>query len=75
MSRVKSRKGGRQVSVGEAASRVGEQVYHTGQGQDERAEASRPHPRTWPPHGLDSTSPPKANLSLRSQTCSSMMNY
>jgi hypothetical protein len=31
------------VSVSEAASRVGEQVYHTGQGQDERTEASHPH--------------------------------
>jgi hypothetical protein len=55
MSRVKSGKGGKQVRVGEAASRVGEQVYHTGQGQDERAEASRPRPRArWPQHGLDS---------------------
>ncbi len=38
------------MSVSEAASRVGKQVYHTGQGQDERA-------RTRPPHllrGLDS---------------------
>src|SRR5258708_34668572 len=38
------------MKVGEAASRVGEPVYHTGQGQDERA-------RTRPPHllrGLDS---------------------
>src|SRR6266566_849182 len=32
-------KGEKQVKVGEAASRVGEQVYHTGQGQDERAQA------------------------------------
>jgi hypothetical protein len=55
MSRVKNRKGRSKVRVGEAASRVGEQVYHTGQGQDERAEASRPHPRArWPQHGLDS---------------------
>ena len=38
------------MKVGEAASRVGELVYHTGQGQDERA-----HPR--PAHllrGFDS---------------------
>src|SRR5260370_3301965 len=41
MSRVKNRKGRSKVSVGEAASRVGEPVYHTGQGQDERA---RPRP-------------------------------
>src|SRR5713226_9485630 len=50
MSRVKTRKGGSEVKVGEAASRVGVQVYHTGQGQDERA-------RTRPFHllrGLDS---------------------
>src|SRR5437016_3478384 len=37
MSRVDSRKGGKQVSVGEAAFRVVVQVYHTGQGQDECA--------------------------------------
>src|SRR5262249_9480669 len=38
MSRVKSRKGERQMKgVGEAASRGGMQVYHTGQGQGERA--------------------------------------
>src|SRR5258708_6695327 len=56
MSRVKTRRKGRsKMSVGEAASRVVVQVYHTGQGQDERAEASRrrPHP-PWPRHGLDS---------------------
>jgi len=41
MSRVTNRKGRSKVSVGEAASRVGEPVYHTGQGQDERA---RPRP-------------------------------
>src|SRR5260221_13872774 len=41
MSRVKNGKGRKPVSVGEAASRVGVQVYHTGQGQDERA---RPRP-------------------------------
>lgn len=38
------------MSMNEAASRVGKQVYHTGQGRDERA-------RTRPPHllrGLDS---------------------
>ena len=40
MSRVKTRKGGIKVSGSEAASRVGKQVYHTDQGQDERA-----HPR------------------------------
>src|SRR5260370_11480785 len=54
---VKSQKHERKskVSVSEAASRVGKQVYHTGQGQDERTEAS--HPRThapWPRSGLDS---------------------
>ena len=57
MSRVKSRKGRRQekVRVGKAASRVVVQVYHTGQGQDERAEASHPRPRApWPLPGLDS---------------------
>ena len=38
------------MKVGEAASRVVVQVYHTGQGQDERA-----HPRPSPlPRGLDS---------------------
>ena len=50
MSRGKTRKGGSKVKVGEAASRVEVPVYHTGQGQDERA-------RTRPPHllrGLDS---------------------
>src|SRR6266851_745000 len=50
MSRVKTRKGGSKVKVGEAASRVEVPVYHTGQGQDERA-------RTRPSHllrGLDS---------------------
>src|SRR6266702_6634581 len=40
MSRVKTRKGGSQVRGSEAASRVGEPVYHAGQGQAERA-----HPR------------------------------
>src|SRR5260370_9392888 len=50
MSRVKSRKGRSKVSGGEAASRVGEPVYHTGQGQDERARA-RPAHRL---RGLDS---------------------
>ena len=55
MSRGKSRKGRSKVRVGETASRVVVQVYHTGQGQDERAEASRPRPSTpWPGHGLDS---------------------
>src|SRR5438034_5423034 len=55
MSRGKSRKGRRKVRVSETASRVVVQVYHTGQGQDERVEASRPCPRTpWPRHGLDS---------------------
>jgi hypothetical protein len=43
------------MRVDEAASRVVVQVYHTGQGQDERTEASRPHPRSpWPRSGLDS---------------------
>src|SRR5258708_20712948 len=41
MSRVTNGKGRSKVSVGEAASRVVVQVYHTGQGQDERA---RPQP-------------------------------
>src|SRR6266536_3456833 len=55
MSRGKSRKGRSKVRVGEAASRVVVQVYHTAQGQDERAEASGPRPGTpWPRHGLDS---------------------
>src|SRR5260370_19437884 len=36
MSRVTTRKRGSKVNVGEVASRVGVQVYHTGQGQDER---------------------------------------
>jgi len=41
--------------VGEAASRVVMPVYHSGQGQDERPEASRARPRTpWPLDGLDS---------------------
>src|SRR5260221_13117500 len=50
MSRATNRKGKSKVSMNEAASRVGKQVYHTGQGRDERA-------RTRPPHllrGLDS---------------------
>src|SRR6266567_3476438 len=50
MSRAKNQKGKSKVSVSEAASRVVVPVYHTGQGQDERA-------RTRPPHllrGLDS---------------------
>jgi hypothetical protein len=43
------------VSVSEAASRVGKQVYHTSQGQDERTEASHPRPHArWPRSGLDS---------------------
>jgi hypothetical protein len=43
------------VKVSEAASRVGKQVYHTGQGQDERTEASRPRAHApWPRSGLDS---------------------
>src|SRR5258707_13314022 len=55
MSRVKTGKGRKKVSVSEAASRVEVQVYHTGQGQDERAEASHARPRPhWPQHGLDS---------------------
>src|SRR5258708_36763977 len=55
MSRAKTGKGRRKVRVGETASRVVVPVYHPGQGQDERAEAShaRPHPH-WPRHGLDS---------------------
>src|SRR5579859_5772467 len=50
MSRAANRKGKSKVSMNEAASGVGKQVYHTGQGRDERA-------RTRPPHllrGLDS---------------------
>ena len=55
MSRVKNRKGRSKVNVGEAASRVVEQVYHTGQGQDERAEARGGWDgRGWPRPGLDS---------------------
>ncbi len=43
------------MSVSEAVSRVGKQVYHTGQGQDERTEASHPRPHApWPRSGLDS---------------------
>src|SRR5258708_11125533 len=41
MSRGTNGKGRSKMSVGEAASRVGVAVYHTGQGQDERA---RPQP-------------------------------
>jgi len=55
---VKSHKRERKskVSVREAASRAGKQVYHAGQGQDERTEASRPHAHApWPRSGLDST--------------------
>src|SRR5947209_5875221 len=37
------RKGRSQVRGSEAASRVGEQVYHTSQGQDERARPRSPH--------------------------------
>src|SRR5579859_7998758 len=37
------RKGGGQVRGSEAASRVGELVYHAGQGQDERAHPRAPH--------------------------------
>jgi Integrase core domain len=55
MSRAKNGKGKSKVSVSEAASRVGKQVYHTGQGQDERTEASHPGPHApWPLSGLDS---------------------
>src|SRR5712675_834315 len=55
MSRAKTGKGRRKVSVGETASRVVMPVYHTGQGQDERTEASHARPRPhWPLHGLDS---------------------
>ena len=43
MSRAKNEKGKSKVSVGEAASRVGMQVYHTGQGQDERAHTRPSH--------------------------------
>src|SRR5262249_49685380 len=41
MSRVKTRKGGSKMKVGEAASGVGGLAYNTGHGQDERA---RPRP-------------------------------
>src|SRR5229473_3459824 len=55
MSRVKTGKGRKKVRVGEAASRVVMQVYHTGQGQDECAEASGGvDGGGWPLHGLDS---------------------
>src|SRR5258708_7138612 len=55
MSRAKNGKGKSKVSVSEAASRVGKQVYHTGQGQDERTEASHPGSHApWPRSGLDS---------------------
>ena len=37
MSRAKNGKEKSKMSVSEAASRVGKQVYHTSQGQDERA--------------------------------------
>src|ERR1700687_6373126 len=50
MSRVKTRKGKRKVRVGEAASRVEVQVYHSGQGQDKRAPTAQPLLL----HGLDS---------------------
>src|SRR5260221_10608764 len=50
MSRVTNGKGRSKVSVDEAASRVVVQVYHTGQGQDERARP-RPAPLL---RGLDS---------------------
>src|SRR5260221_14135871 len=43
MSRGTNRKGRSKMNVGEAASRVGEPVYHTGQGQDERARPRPPH--------------------------------
>jgi hypothetical protein len=43
MSRAKNEKGKSKVSIGEAASRVGMQVYHTGQGQDERADTRPSH--------------------------------
>src|SRR5215471_6321925 len=43
MSRVRTGKGGSKVNMGEAASRVGKQVYHIGQGQDERARTRSPH--------------------------------
>jgi hypothetical protein len=55
MSRAKNGKGKNKVSVSEAASRVGKQVYHTGQGQDERTEASHSYLHApWPRSGLDS---------------------
>ena len=50
MSRAKNGKGKSKMSVSEAASRVGQQVYHTGQGQDERARRRSLHLL----HGLDS---------------------
>src|SRR5271167_2199067 len=52
MSRVTSRKGGKQVSMGEAASRVVVQVYHTGQGRIEAR--GRVDGGGWPLSGLDS---------------------
>src|SRR6266849_4720382 len=50
MSRGTNGKGRSKLNVGEAASHVGVQVYHTGQGQDERARP-RPAPLL---RGLDS---------------------
>src|SRR5258708_21129503 len=43
MSRGTNGKGRSKMSVGEAASRVGVPVYHTGQGQDERARPRSPY--------------------------------
>src|SRR6266571_9474959 len=55
MSRATNWKGGKKVSVSEAASRAARQVYHTGQGQDEHAAAHSPcHQHHQPLHGLDS---------------------
>ena len=50
MSRATNGKGKSKMSVSEAASRVGQQVSHTGQGQDERARRRSLHLL----HGLDS---------------------
>jgi hypothetical protein len=64
MSRAKNEKGTSKVSVGESASRVGREVYHTGQGQDERAR-TQPSPLQ---RGLDSVRPEVSNPHRESGT-------
>jgi hypothetical protein len=52
---MKAQEDANHVLVDEAASRGARQVYHTGQGQDEHAEAASPsHQDQRPLHGLDS---------------------